>query len=158
MSNPTCCSLNDGTGQRFLDVSALSGADDVLESKGVAVADYDGDGAMDMFVVNQAGSPRLYRNVTPRAGRHWLLVDLTGSESNRDGCGARVTATIADAKMTRTVSCGSGGTGSSHQRQVHFGLGSAASVDELEVLWPSGERQVVDDIAADQMVSIDERE
>ena len=87
---PNMLFANDGTGQRFLDVSALSGADDVLESKGVAVADYDGDGAIDMFVVNQAGSPRLYRNVTPRAFRHWLLVDLTGYQSNRDGCRQRV--------------------------------------------------------------------
>ena len=53
--------------------------------------------------------------------------------------------------------CGSGGTGSAHQRQVHFGLGSAAAVDELEVLWPSGVRQIVDDVAVDQMISIDER-
>ena len=60
-------------------MSALTGADDVGESKGAAFADYDSDGAIDVFVVNQAGSPRLYRNVTPRAGNHWLQVDPSGT-------------------------------------------------------------------------------
>jgi hypothetical protein len=122
----------------------------------VAVADYDNDGAMDLFVVNQAGSPRLYRNVTPRDDRHWLRVDLIGSASNRDACGALVRATVAGQTMTRSVSCGSGGTGSAHQRQVHFGLGSAATVDEIEVVWPSGVRQVVTGVDADHTLTLEE--
>jgi hypothetical protein len=156
-AQPNMVFLNDGTGMRFLDVSAATGVDDVDESKGVAFADYDADGAVDMFVLNQAGSPRLYRNVTPRAGRHWLEVGLVGSESNRDGCGARITATVAGASMTRTVWCGSGGTGSSHQRHAHFGLGSAGTVDELEVVWPSGRRQRLTDVGVDQVLTIEER-
>jgi hypothetical protein len=148
--------LNDGTGTRFLDVSALTGADDVDESKGVAFADYDRDGAIDMFVVNQGGSPRLYRNVTPRGQNHWLELELIGSASNRDGCGARVTAVVADQAIMRTVLCGSGGTGSGHQRQVHLGLGAANAVDRVEVLWPSGRRQTVDDVAVDQVLVVEE--
>ncbi len=153
---PNMVFLNDGTGMRFLDVSALTGADDVGESKGVAFADFDRDGAIDMFVVNQAGSPRLYRNVTPRADNHWLQVDPVGTVSNRDGCGARVTVVVAGEALTRSVLCGSGGSGSAHQRQPHFGLGPAQVVDRVEVQWPSGIRQVVDDVTVDEMLVIEE--
>ena len=93
---------------------------------------------MDVFVVNQAGAPRLYRNVTPRGENHWLEVDPIGTVSNRDGCGALITAVVAGEPIMRQVLCGSGGSGSSHQRQVHFGLGTATAVDRVEVLWPSG--------------------
>ena len=154
---PNMVFLNDGTGTSWLDVSALTGADDVDESKGAAFADYDNDGAMDVFVVNQAGAPRLYRNVTPRGENHWLEVDPVGTVSNRDGCGARITAVVAGARIMRQVLCGSGGSGSSHQRQVHFGLGTATAVDHLELLWPSGTRQVLDDVAVDQMLTVEEQ-
>lgn len=153
---PNMVFLNDGTGMRFLDVSALTGVDGVGESKGAAFADFDNDGAVDVFVVDQAGSPRLYRNVTPRRDNHWLQVDLIGRASNRDGCGARVTAVVDGRALTRQVLCGSGGSGSAHQRQVHFGLGAAASVDRIEVLWPSGARQDVTEVAVDQMLVVEE--
>ena len=60
--------VNDGTGEHFLDVSALTGTDAVGDSKGVAAADYDADGALDLFVVDQSGAPHLYRNVTHARG------------------------------------------------------------------------------------------
>ena len=142
---------------RFLDVSALTGADDVSESKGAAFADYDKDGDMDVFVVNQAGAPRLYRNITPRGETHWLEVDPIGTVSNRDGCGVLITAVVDGEPIMRQVLCGSGGSGSYHQRQVHFGLGTATVIDRVEVLWPSGTRQVVDDVAIDQMLVVEEQ-
>ena len=154
---PNMVFLNDGTGMRFLDVSALTGADDISESKGAAFADYDKDGDMDAFVVNQAGAPRLYRNITPRGENHWLQVDPIGTVSNRDGCGALITAVVTGEPIMRQVLCGSGGSGSYHQRQVHFGLGAATTVDRVEVLWPSGTRQVIDDIAVDQMLVVEEQ-
>jgi hypothetical protein len=153
---PNMVFLNDGTGMRFLDVSALTGADDVSESKGAAFADYDNDGDMDVFVVNQAGAPRLYRNVTPRGENHWLEVDAIGTVSNRDGCGALIIAVVAGEPIMRQVLCGSGGSGSYHQRQVHFGLGTATAVDRVEVLWPSGMRQVLDDVAIDNVLVVEE--
>ena len=64
--------VNAGAGERFLDVSAATGADDAGDSKGVAFADFDNDGRMDVFVVNQGGAPRLFRNVTSIDGAHWL--------------------------------------------------------------------------------------
>src|SRR5207244_12343200 len=79
---------------RFLDLSAPSGADDPGLSRGVAFADYDGDGLVDAYVVDQLGSPRLYHNVTAASQNHWLEVDTVGTVSNRDGCGARLTLVL----------------------------------------------------------------
>jgi enediyne biosynthesis protein E4 len=154
---PNMVFLNDGTGTRFLDVSALTGANDAEESKGAAWADYDNDGDMDVFIVNQSGAPRLYRNDTPRGANHWLEVETVGSESNRDGCGAIVTAVVAGKPIARQVLCGSGGTSSTNQRAVHFGLGTATTIDRLEILWPSGTKQTIDDVPVDQLLTIDEQ-
>jgi hypothetical protein len=151
---PNMLFLNDGTGDRLLDVSGLTGLDDVGDSKGVAAADYDGDGALDLFVVDQAGSPRLYRNVTERAGRHWIELDLTGTASNTDACGARVTIEVAGSAIDRLVTCGSGATGSGHHTRVHAGLGAATAIDLVEVVWPSGVRQQLDDVAVDTLVGV----
>jgi enediyne biosynthesis protein E4 len=147
--------VSDGTGAGFLDVSAATGADDPGESKGVAFADYDGDGDVDLFVVNQDGSPRLYANVTETTG-HWLEVDTVGTRSNRDGCGAAVVATVGGAPLTRLVTCGSTSVASTNQSAVHFGLGPATTVDRLEVRWPSGAVQVLDDVDVDQLVTVQE--
>jgi hypothetical protein len=146
--------LNDGTGEHFLDVSAVTGIDATGESKGVAAADYDGDGDLDLYVVDQGGQPRLYRNVTERAGRHWLAIDLVGSTSNRDACGARVRVVANGLAHRRTVLCGSGGTGSANDRRVHLGLGSSATVDSIVIDWPSGVRDTLGRRDADQIVRV----
>jgi hypothetical protein len=151
---PNMLFLNDGTGEHFLDVSAATGTDDIGESKGVAAADYDGDGLLDLFVVDQEGQPHLYRNVTPREGRHWLGLDLTGTRSNADACGARVTVVAGDATITRVVLCGSGGSGSGNDTRVHVGVGSAATIDSVEVQWPSGTTQVLEGVEVDQVTSV----
>ncbi len=142
--------------QRYLDVSAATGADDEGDSKGVAFADYDRDGDMDMFVINQGGEPHLFRNDTPTDGQHWLQVDTVGTVSNRDGCGARLVLELDDGAMTRQVSCGSGGGGAGSQHAVHFGLGPSTAVRQLEVFWPSGAHQVVADVAVDSFITVEE--
>ena len=146
----------DSVGQQYLDVDAATGADDEGDSKGVAFADYDRDGDMDMFVINQGGEPHLYRNVTPTEGRHWLQVDTVGTASNRDGCGARLVLELDDGSMTRQVSCGSGGGGAGSQHAVHFGLGPSTVVRRLDVYWPSGTHQVVEDLDVDSFLSVEE--
>ena len=151
---PNMLFLNDGTGARFLDVSALTGIDTTGESKGVAAADYDGDGDVDLYVVDQGGRPRLYRNVTERTDRHWLAVDLVGSASNRDACGARVTVDAQSGAQYRTVLCGSGGTGSASERRLHFGLARDRVIESLTIEWPSGRRDVLGPHDADQVVRI----
>jgi hypothetical protein len=147
--------VNDGTG-RFLDVSAATGADDPGEGKGVAVADYDRDGDLDIAVVNQGGSLRLYENVTPRDGSHWLTVELEGTVSNRDGCGAVVRLAAASGGLARVVSCGSGAGGSGSDHAVHFGLAAGDAATVLTIEWPSGTTQTVEIAELDRHLRIEE--
>jgi hypothetical protein len=92
--------------------------------------------------------------VTPREGRHWLQVDAVGTVSNRDGCGAHVSVVVGGESIDRTVLCGSGGMGSGNQHPVHIGLGTAETIDAVEIIWPSGAHQVVDDVGIDQTVTV----
>ena len=102
--NALFANATDGT---FLDLSGPSGAADPASSKGLALVDFDRDGRIDLFVVDQGGRAHLFRNVTAYAGRHWLEVRLTGTASNTDGCGARLTFTVTGGSMLREVFCGS---------------------------------------------------
>jgi hypothetical protein len=149
---PNALFTNAGDGS-FLDHSAPSGAADPGTSRGVAVADYDRDGRVDLFVVNQDGRPRLYRNVTPNPG-HWLEVHAVGTRSNRSGCGVRLVVRAGGRTMLRERSCGGQGLGSGGDHAVHFGLGDAARVDELVVEWTSGTRQVLRDVAGDRLIRL----
>ena len=142
---------------RFADLSAVSGAADDQVGRGLSPADYDRDGRMDLYVVNQGGRPLLYRNVTPRGPRHWLEVDLIGTASNRDGCGATIVATVGRTRQLRQVFCGSVGLGGGGDTVVHFGLGRARRVDSLRIRWPSGRTQTLKDRAADQLLEVVER-
>lgn len=153
---------------RFADLSAVSGAADDQVGRGLSLADYDRDGRVDLFVVNQGGRPILYRNVTPRGPRHWLEVDLSGragrlgetpngSVSTRDACGATLVATVGRAKLLRTVFCGSVGLGGGSDTVVHFGLGRAGRVDSLRIEWPSGRVQTLKDVAGDRVIEVEER-
>lgn len=152
-TNQVFVNAGDGT---FLDLSAASQADDDGFSRGVAFADYDRDGRMDLYVVNQNGSPRLYRNVTPYDGRHWLEVQTVGTLSNRDGCGARVIVSIGGHRLLRQVFCGSTGLASGSDRVLHFGLGKVSKIDQMDILWPSGIREIVHNIGVDQMLTVTE--
>ena len=151
--NEVFANLGDGT---FADLSAASGADLLGSSRGVAFADYDRDGLMDLFVMNQNGSPRLYRNVTQASGLHWLEVHLTGTASNRDACGARLVLTIEGQAMVREVMCGSISLASGSDPTVHFGLGTTPGPASLSVEWPSGKQQVIADPAVDRVLEVTE--
>jgi hypothetical protein len=142
----------------FVDKSTASGAADTGESKGVAFADYDRDGRMDMFVVNQAGTPHLFRNVTPMGKRHWLEVNLVGTRSNRDACGARlVLKTGASPKpMMREVFCGSISVASGSQKAVLFGLDTQKAATSLTIFWPSGKKQVLKNVKGDRFMTVTE--
>jgi hypothetical protein len=147
-------------GSSFLNLSAVSGAGDLAHSRGVSTADYDRDGRLDLFVVDQAGTanahPHLFRNVTPRGQTHWLEVNTVGTRSNRDGCGARITAAVSGASLVREVFCGSVGLASGSDKVVHFGLGPAKKVARLTISWPSGLKQVLRNVKPDRLLTITE--
>ena len=143
-------------GKRFLDLRTPSRADDPGWSRGVATADYDRDGRLDLLVVDQAGSAHLYRNVTPRGKTHWLEIKATGTRSNRDACGARVVLATGSKPITREVFCGSVGLASGSDETLHFGLGTSKVVPRLTVFWPSGKRQVLRKVRADRLLTISE--
>jgi hypothetical protein len=146
---------NDGSGS-FADVSDLAGRDVQHASahRGAAFGDFNNDGRIDVVTSSLGGPPEILLNRT-RNSYHWLLVELEGTRSNRDGLGAKVTIT-AGGKRQYNHATTSVGYGSSSDRRVHFGLGTESKVQALEVVWPSGVRQTLRDLSADQVLKIKE--
>ena len=110
---------------------------------------------MGAFVVNLGGKGQLLRNVTAGAG-HWLEIQLIGTKSNRDGIGATVEVVANGMKQKSQRVAGSGYLSQDDWR-VHFGLGTNARVTSITVVWPSGTRQVLENVAADQVLKIQEK-
>ncbi len=145
--------LGDGT---FADASAEAGPGirKPAVGRGVAFADFDNDGDVDLAIANLNGTPQLFRNDLP-AGVHWATFRTVGRQSNRDGIGARVTVTTGALKQVwevkRTV-----GIYSCSDPRAHFGLGAAAVMDLVRVRWPSGKVQEFRDVPADRHYVVDE--
>ncbi|HEX7180899.1 MAG TPA: CRTAC1 family protein [Thermoanaerobaculia bacterium] len=143
-------------GGLFKDEAARHGLDSTRDGRGIAVADFDNDGRLDLFVANANAAPFLYRNVLP-TGARWIELALEGRRSNRDAVGTRVLLTAGGRRLLRFVDGGNGFAAQS-TRRVHFGLAQASRIERLEVLWPSGARQVFSDVAPDRIYRIVEGE
>jgi enediyne biosynthesis protein E4 len=146
---------NEG-GRRFAEIGRTAGPGFAMEkvSRGLASADIDNDGDLDLLVTNNGQTADLIRNETGNRG-HALLVRLVGNDSNRDGIGAQLRLTAGGLTQRREVKAGSSYLAQNDLRQ-HFGLGSLASADRLEVKWPSGRTDVLQHVAADQIITIQE--
>jgi hypothetical protein len=152
---PNVLYMNDHQGG-FVDVSDASGANDPRQGRSVAVADFDGDGYLDMFVANYGEPPLLYRNLSRTLGNRWLRLRLEGTQSNRDAVGARVTVYAAGMRpQVREVQIGQG-LGSCSETTLHFGLGRAKRAERIEIHWPSGQMQVVHGAESNQTLHIAE--
>jgi hypothetical protein len=143
-------------GFAFEDVSAANAVDIERDGRGLIVADLDNDGDTDMVLMNANQSAVMLENVHPGPG-HWLEIDLEGTKSNRNGFGTRVTAYTPDGLFYRETNAGNGFQSQSSPL-VQMGLGALTSIPELEVIWPSGTRQVFHDVAANRRLFLREGE
>ncbi len=142
-----------GTG-RFVDVSDSSGDGLAVEasSRGAAFDDLDGDGRVDVVILNSRDRPTVLRNESP-GKNHWIAVRLVGKRSNRDGVGARVKVTAG--KLVQVDEVHSGRSYQSHYgTRLHFGLGKHQRVDRIEVRWIGGGVDRLENVPVDQMITI----
>ena len=140
----------------FTDVAASVGvaAKEVGNGSDASFIDYNNDGFLDLFVCNGAGPASgpylLFKNNGNL--NHWLKIELTGGESNRDGVGAKITLTAGKAILYREYvgqHCVA-----QNRIPVHFGLRGATTVRSIVIEWPSGVRQELNNIPADQTIAV----
>jgi len=144
---------------RFADATPLAGPDFSTRRethRGAAFGDIDNDGRVDALVTALDTGVEVWRNTSPTPNR-WLTVRTVGTRSNRDGIGARLVATTASGVRYSHVNTAVGYGGASDVR-VHFGLGRDETVTKLEIRWPSGIVQVLENVAANQVLEVKEPE
>ena len=149
--------LGSGGGPvRFEEIGLRSGPVLAIKkvSRGLAVADYDNDGDLEIAVTNMNDSPDLIRHAR-RSPHHSILIKTVGTRSNRDGIGAEIKVVTGALTQYDTVRSG-GSYLSSSDLRVHFGLGLATRVNRLEVHWPSGQTDVIKDSPADVILTLQE--
>ncbi len=144
-----------GTGAgNFRDASGWSAAfcGPAAVFRGLAWADLDGDGAVDLITTEIEGPVRVFKNVAPNRG-HWLLVRAFDPALKRDALGATVSVT-AGGRTRVGFACAGQSYCSSGDPRVHFGLGATATVDEIRVDWPDGTREVFPGGAVDRALIV----
>jgi hypothetical protein len=122
-------------------------------SRGCAFGDFDNDGDIDILIVNLNEPPSLLRNDL-RGKNHWLKIRLVGTQSNRSAIGARIVLHYGGKVQAQSVSSQSSFY-SANDPRLHFGLGGA-SVADLDVYWPSGVKERLKSVVADQLITIRE--
>ncbi len=153
---------NTGDGH-FVDASATQPATFLAPKvgRGLAVGDYANDGWQSFLVNNNGEEAQLFRNTgasSPAAKtNHWLGIHLVGTKSNRDGTGARLKLAAGDFTSYDQAKGGMSYC-SAQDPRIYFGLGNHAKVDRLEIQWPSGTKQVLTNIASDQIITVNEEQ
>ena len=145
-------------GRKFEDIANQAGLNSggLQSRRGTALGDINNDGNLDFIVFNAAGPPSLFVNQTHNAS-HRVLFRLVGTMSNRMGLGTRVTLSSGAMEQVDEVR-GGGGYNSSNDTRLHFGLGQAATINKIEVRWPSGRKQQFQNIPADVVYEIHEEQ
>jgi hypothetical protein len=147
-----CLLLNTGKG--FKNVARQVGIRDHWDGRGVSLIDIDNNGALDVLVTAQEGSPHLFYN-TINPGQHWVGFKLVGRKSNRDGVGARIEVRQKDRSFFRWDTGGRLGAMASSDPRLHFGLPESEKVS-VEVQWPSGIKQQFSNVDPGRYHTIDE--
>lgn len=146
---------NQGKG-KFEDVTLAMGPafNRPIVARGAAYGDFDHDGDLDLLITTNNGPAYLFRNDGGNRN-HWLCVKTVGTQSNRDGIGAVLKLESASGKQWNTVRSGSSYCSQS-DLAVTFGLGADSSVKTLEIDWPSGAKQTLSSIPANQCITVEE--
>src|SRR5271169_3373413 len=146
---------NLGKGQ-FEKVSDSLGPDFVrpIVGRGLATADFDNDGDIDIVTNNGGDFPSLLRNDGGNAN-HWLTVFLIGTKSNRDGTGASLKLTSGGETHVEQAKGGMGYMSASDPR-IHFGLAKNTKIESLEITWPSGQVDRLSNVPIDQIIAVQE--
>lgn len=138
----------------FKDVSAEAGAGFSVPAahRGAAFGDLNNDGKVDIVVTVMNAEPQLLMNRSSNR-HHWIILKLVGVSDNRDGLGTKVKITTKNGVQYNEATTAVGYNSSSDKR-VHFGLGNATIVDKIELAWPTGVKQLLENVAADQVLTI----
>jgi hypothetical protein len=145
--------MNNGKG-RFTNVSNQcgDGLQVQLSSRGAAFDDLDNDGDVDAVIVNSRREPTILRNDS-KTGNHWLEIRLIGTQCNRSAVGARVK--VVSGELSQVSEVHSGRSYQSHfGSRLHFGLGTRARIDRIEVRWLGGQVDVFTNVDADQLLTV----
>lgn len=145
-------SLFLNSGGKFSDAAPEAFNGSARAHRGAAFGDFNGDGRLDIVVSALGEAAEVWENTTPGAG-NWIAFRLTGTKSNRDGIGARIRAGKQWNEMTSAMSYAS-----STLIPVHFGLGKATTIDDVEIRWPSGRVQHLTHVAVNRVVDVKEPE
>jgi hypothetical protein len=127
-----------------------------MVARGAAYADFDRDGDLDLLITSNDGPAYLYRNDGGNRN-HWITIRTVGAQSNRDGIGAIVRVESASGKQWNRVRSGSSYCSQS-DLALTFGLGQDTNVTAIEIEWPSGSRQKLNNIAVDRFLTIAENQ
>jgi hypothetical protein len=148
--------LMHNDGKHLVDVSSASGEifQQAWVGRGLAAGDIWNDGHVDVVVTTNDGPAYIVRNETP-TGNHWLGIKLVGHKSNRDGIGAEIKLTSSKGMQFVTVSTAASYL-SSNDKRAHFGLGSDAAAQSIEIRWPSGTVQTLKNISGDRVLVVEE--
>jgi enediyne biosynthesis protein E4 len=148
--------LARNTGQSFVDVSKQAGSifDQAWVGRGLAIGDFDNDGRVDAVVTTNDGPAYVLHNDTTTQN-HWITLDLVGHKSNRDAIGAVVKLVTPQGSQFATVTT-AGSYLSSSDKRVHFGLGLELMAKTIEIRWPSGIHQSLQNVRSDQILRLEE--
>ncbi len=164
--NPNCVPMGnfyfENTGKAFIEKSRAYGLADYGIGRGSVTFDYDNDGDLDLLVINQIAQlsypvpsiTKLYRNDS--ANGNWIKISLEGVQAEMHGLGSRVEIVAGKKRMMREVDGGSSSHLSQNSVILHFGLGNSTMIDSVIVRWTGGEKQVLTNITANQLLKIPE--
>jgi enediyne biosynthesis protein E4 len=140
----------------FKEIGRIAGSDlqKPLVGRGLASADYDLDGDLDLVITTNGGAPCLLKNTSPRTNNSIRLV-LRGGKSNRDGIGTLVKVKLGETGLRRAVRSGSSYLSQS-ELPLTLGLGKLKVAEQLSIYWPSGKKTVLKNVAGNQILTVDE--